>query len=295
MDDDNSPPWFVGLHNLLYVSRAWRWEAERYLYTYVVVPDGKILFFCRTVLSRPDLAKRVRYLKTACNHVDEPTLGDIDYLAAGLQAMPNIRDLTLLTCGDLAPFFPIYNQDTDHWILSSCSFQLYSLHAGFVWNRDLANFVASQPQLRRLILAAPKEDKINTPIPGLVLPNCRCLSAYPFTLPNFAVVPPVTHYGLVLGDHDASDEAQGAAEIGLLGETLKVVTVVRMEGNTPGMVDRPCLAPAQILARFADKTPHVVFLGIWDYHDFVRIVHFLHDSFATNSHCNSLRVTIAIF
>jgi hypothetical protein len=47
-------------YSLALVSRTFRINLEAHFHKYIAVPEKRLLFFCRTILARPDLARRVQ-------------------------------------------------------------------------------------------------------------------------------------------------------------------------------------------------------------------------------------------
>ncbi|KAI0030075.1 hypothetical protein K488DRAFT_88122 [Vararia minispora EC-137] len=265
MDDTSCTTWSVGLHALTYISRAWRSEAERYLYTHIDVPPGNILLLCRTLLARPDLAHRVRKLRFFANLLRPLCEGDLDMLSRTLWSVPNLRDLQMYGLDDdKYGTFSILHDESIFSMLRESRFKLYRFSADLDWCPAMVNFLESQPELRWLDLRGPRSfyHYPGCALPKTALPKCKCMTVEPLILNSFERPPPITHLTLNLCLIPARLEAEAAEQIGMLGDTLRVVTVNRI--NT--LRSEPCLAPARLLARFAERTPHLSFLGIWDLH-----------------------------
>ena len=92
------PPFPYFDYSLALVSRSFRVDVEAQFYKYVAVPEKRLLFFCRTMLARPDLARRVQRLAFTGAVHREPEAADTDLVAQMMKLLVNLKDLSITAC-----------------------------------------------------------------------------------------------------------------------------------------------------------------------------------------------------
>ena len=144
-------------YSLCLVSRTFRANAEIQFYKYVSVPEKRLLYFCRTMFARPDLARRVQRLAFTGAVHREPEPGDTDVVAGMMKLLVNLKDLCISSSiyipetrggasgGAGAGEWPVNRDDVR--ILYDCPFKLERLDCMFTWGEPLARWLATQPQL----------------------------------------------------------------------------------------------------------------------------------------------------
>ncbi|KAI0316179.1 hypothetical protein OF83DRAFT_1173138 [Amylostereum chailletii] len=256
------------LHRFTYVSKAWKYEAERIIYDRVYVRGRNLLLFCRTLIERPDLAKRVRVLEfcTAGKHRRLP--GELDLVKRMFQLVVNLKDLKFwgqpLYEWDVSGDIICVHRDWD--VLKDVPFKLDRFVSSFYWHENLFEFLEQQPALRQFESLGHSNIskewiKGGFIAPEVVLANCKALRLEPYMTHTFTRLPPVTHLHLRLCQRPPIEEAHGAEEVALFGEHLRVLMISRGVNRHR---DDDYLAPAQIFKRFAGKTPKLSVVGMID-------------------------------
>ncbi|KAI0312913.1 hypothetical protein OF83DRAFT_1066428 [Amylostereum chailletii] len=248
---------------LISVSRDWRAEAERYMYSSVCVPNGNILF-CRTIVDRPDLARRVRLLIFNWEGHRPQQPGDFDLVARALRSLVNLTSLSINrsnTCCEygredcLCVFH--YN---DVRILRNVPFSLERFSATFCWNQELIEVLEEHPNIKEFSLNCFVEDDDLLPvIPDNLLQNCERLAFSSNVYARFPNPPKAKHVELSLVHLPPLCEAQAAASMSLFRDSLTTLII-----NRSGQAGDEYLAPYQILAQLAKGTPNLTILGIYD-------------------------------
>jgi hypothetical protein len=82
-------------YSLALVSRSFRVAVEAHFYKYIAVPEKRLLFFCRTMLARPDLARCVQRLAFTGAVHREPEAADTDVVAETMRLLVNLKDLSI--------------------------------------------------------------------------------------------------------------------------------------------------------------------------------------------------------
>ncbi|KAI0316177.1 hypothetical protein OF83DRAFT_1128298 [Amylostereum chailletii] len=265
----NCDPYHLGHFTLLCLSKAWKYEVECALYERVKIPDNNLLLFARTLAARPDLASRVRTLEfiTAGRHPRRP--GERELVRRMFKMLVNLKDLAFRCreAGIGGPENDLIYQAEDEWILADVPFKLDRLVCTFGWGERLFHLLKTQPSLRQF---ESSDDSVWTSewlqasgprASEDVLENCRCMAIVPYMTATFARLPRLTHVRLKLSMRSPVDEAYGAAEVGRFGEDLRVAMIDRF---LVPEADGEYLAPAQIVKKFAEKTPNVTVLGMVD-------------------------------
>ncbi|VDC03373.1 unnamed protein product [Peniophora sp. CBMAI 1063] len=271
MDDlADVPTWDPGLdlHRMLFVSRRWREQAEKYIYTYVRVPMGRILHFFETLSNRPDLAYQVRELYFYGVGLRPPVDGDIECITQGLRSLVRLRDLTIWS--HYIDFmreelYTLYEPKDTHILRGPFPFKLYRFATDILWSEDERDFIQAQEELRILRLSGPRKyDGDSWTMPASALPRLRCLYALPGVLKDFECKPHLTHMHLAFWGHPAQEEAYGADEVCKAAQdTLQLLTVSR-NGCAP---DIPCLSPGSMLQRLipCNSLRYLGFYDEWNY------------------------------
>ncbi|KAI0287504.1 hypothetical protein B0F90DRAFT_1223205 [Multifurca ochricompacta] len=136
-------------YNLSLVSRSFKVDVEAHFYKYVAIPEKKLLFFCRTMIARPDLARRVHRLAFTGAIHREPRSGDKEMVGRTMKLLINLKDLSISSSiyirqeGEKP--WPVHHDDVG--ILYGCTFKLERLACIFTWAEPLAQWLATQPQL----------------------------------------------------------------------------------------------------------------------------------------------------
>lgn len=275
-DDDPDLPTYdseLDLHRFLYVSRKWRAQAERYIYTYVHVTDGQILLFWRTIFDRPDLAIYVKEFHLGGGIAEDIGDGDVDMMVNGLMMLGNLRDLNLWTSQGGSDLNKIITGTSTFILRNPFPFKLFRLCTDLEWSEDLRDFLIAQPDIRILHLSVARDFTASYKLPPTALPKLRCFYACPGILRDFASVPPITHAHIAFHNHDASEEALGAEEVCRLGASLKVLGFARNNW----MPDLAYLSPGALLRAVAASCTNLVILSTYDlWYDWVSL-NFIHE------------------
>lgn len=258
---------------LLRVCRTFRTETERIMYTKPNVPHGRILFFSKTILSRPDLGALIRKLNfTAAAHRPKQP-GDSELVSAMLKLLPNLTNLAISE----GPFDKnVYKTEDwvvgkdDSWIFDGCPFILERYRCHFSWGQGLVDFLSTQPHLREFIHvggAPDNADHVPT-LPEKTLAKCDSLAVPAHTLWGMKVpYTAITHLKLKIWDLSVVDAYAAARSIAPLGGTLKCLCLSRLTGS----VDDEFPSVSSMIKLFAPSTPHLRYLAIYDECDFVSL------------------------
>jgi hypothetical protein len=137
-------------YSLALVSRSFRINVGAHFHKYIAVPWKRLLFFCRTMLARPDVARRVQHLAFTGAVHREPEAADTDVVAETMCLLVNLKDLSIRASMHLRRAgerpWPVHHDDVR--ILHGYTFRLERLACFFSWEERLAQWLATQPQLR---------------------------------------------------------------------------------------------------------------------------------------------------
>ncbi|KAF8265565.1 hypothetical protein EI94DRAFT_1804220 [Lactarius quietus] len=256
-------------YSLALVSRSFRVDVEAHFYKYVAVPEKRLLFFCRTMLARPDLARRVQRLAFTGAVHREPEPADTDVVAETMRVLVNLKDLSITesihsrAVGERQ--WPVHHDDVR--ILEGCAFRLERLACFFSWAEPLAQWLATQPQLRAF-------EHDGYPLGAVrfspdIAPPLLC-SAYlripPYILACFEgrkkPQPVVLRFDMRF--ISVQQEFEAARALRGVCRNLKCLTLTRQTAS------EEYLATSRILKTFADRAPNLTCLALYENIDYVR-------------------------
>ena len=259
-------------YSLALVSRSFRVDVEAHFYKYVAVPEKRLLFFCRTMLARPDLAQRVHRLAFTGAVHREPEPADTDTVAETLRLLVSLKDLSITPSMHLRRAgerpWPVHHDDVR--ILHGCTFRLERLACFFSWAEPLAQWLAEQPQLRAFEHDGYPQGTVrfasaeSSPPPLL---RCAYLRIPPYILACFeeghAKPQPVAlrfdmRFVTVRQEFDAARKLRDVCR------NLKCLTITRQ------ISAEEYLATSRILRTFADRAPNLTCLALYENIDYVR-------------------------
>lgn len=271
-------------YSLALVSRSFRVDIEAQFYKYVAVPEKRLLFFCRTMLARPDLARRVQRLAFTGAVHREPEPGDTDVVAETMRLLVNLKDLSITASNHIRRAeerpWPVHHDDVR--ILDGCTFRLERLACFFSWAEPLAQWLATQPRLitfehdgypqgdvRFPGASAPpaEEDHDGPPQPQLPLLRCTYLRIPPYILACFDGRPKPQPVVLRFDMRfiTVRQEFEAARALRDVCRNLKCLTLTRQTCTT-----EEYLSTSRILRTFADKAPNLTCLALYENIDYVR-------------------------
>ncbi|KAI9436595.1 hypothetical protein H4582DRAFT_2078211 [Lactarius indigo] len=271
-------------YSLALISRSFRVNIEAQFYKYVAVPEKRLLFFCRTMLARPDLARRVQRLAFTGAVHREPEPGDTDVVAETMRLLVNLKDLSITASNHIRLAeerpWPVHHDDVR--ILDGCTFRLERLACFFSWAEPLAQWLATQPQLiafehdgypqgdvRFPGASAPplddKEDHDGAPQPQLPLLRCTYLRIPPYILACFDGRPKPQPVALRFDMRfiTVRQEFEAARALRDMCRNLKCLTLTRQTCTT-----EEYLSTSRILRTFADKAPNLTCLALYENIDY---------------------------
>jgi len=274
-------------YRLCLVSRAFRVDVEAQFYKYVSVPEKRLLYFCRTILARPDLARRVQRLAFTGAVHREPEPGDTDVVAQMMKLLVNLKDLSISAsyylpegpAGAGAGKWPVQHDDVR--ILHGCPFKLERLACIFTWGEPLARWLATQPQL-----VAFEHDGYCDPHVGAgggtgmarladalrdaALLRCAYLRISPYILACFngrAEKPQPVALRFDMRFNTVQQEYDAARALRDICRNLKCLTLTRQTST------EEYLSTSRILKAFAHRAPNLTCLAIYENIDYVRLEH----------------------
>ncbi|TFY81032.1 hypothetical protein EWM64_g2982 [Hericium alpestre] len=254
------------VHEMAEVCWAWRYEVESYIYSSVDVPDTKLLFFARTLVDRPDLARRVRRLAlTPAGHRPKQP-GDIDIVARMFKLLVNMKDLSIIEGPHFQPLEWVISPVADVWIIENCPFSLVRFKSFFAWTPRHVDFLATQPDLREFLLEGGSYAEDIPMIPDTALSHCTSLRADPRLLLGLQVPRAITHLRVDLFHMSEDEELEAAHSIAFLGNQLRSLCINRWIKPD----EEPYARTSDMLRIFAPKTSHLSFLGLYEAHDYSR-------------------------
>jgi hypothetical protein len=270
-------------YNLCLVSRTFGANAEIHLYKHVSVPEKRLLYFCRTMFARPDLARRVQRLAFTGAVHREPEPGDTELVARMMKLLVNLKDL----CISSSIYIPDSSTRTggepererewpvnrdDVRILYDCPFKLERLDCMFTWGEPLARWLATQPQLvafehdgypRGEVRLGSGEDAAR------LMMRCSYLRITPYILECFEGrenKPQPVALRFDMRFITVQQEFNAARSLGDMCRNLKCLTLTRQISTTGEY-----LSTSRILRSFAEKAPKLTCLAIYENIDYVSI------------------------
>ena len=262
-------------YSLALVSRSFRLAVESHFYKYIAIPEKRLLFFCRTMLARPDLARRVQRLAFTSAMHREPEAADTDMIAETMRQLINLKDLSITVSMHSQPSWPA---DIDVRILHGCSFRLERLVCFFSWAEPLVQWLAGQPQLRTFEHASYYSPAIGAA--AVQIPEAPFLigAAYlrisPYILACFEgheVKPQPVVLRFDMHCVTVQQEFEAARALRDICSNLKCLTLTRQTSTT-----EEYLSTSRILRTFADKAPNLTCLALYENIDYVRRSFFIH-------------------
>jgi hypothetical protein len=266
-------------YRLCLVSRAFRVDVEAQFYKYVSVPEKRLLYFCQTMLARPDLARRVQRLAFTGAVHREPEPADTDVVAQMMKLLVNLKDLSISASyycptGDK---WPVHHDDVR--ILDDCPFKLERLGCFFTWGEPLARWLATQPQL-----AAFEHYGHCDPHAGSGTGLVRVVEALrdttflrwaylrisPCILASFnsrADKPQPIALRFDMRFNTVREEYSAGRALRDICSNLKCLTLTRQTSIAE------YLSTSRILKTFADRAPNLTCLAIYENIDYVRVLH----------------------
>ena len=255
------------------VSRSFRIDVEAHFYKYIAIPEKRLLFFCRTMLARPDLARRVQRLAFTGAVHREPEAADTDVVAETMRVLVNLKDLSITASNHLRRAgerpWPVHHDDVR--ILHGCTFRLERLACFFSWAEPLAQWLAGQPQLRSFEHGGYPDGAVRfeggdeAPPPPLM--RCAYLRIPPYILACFdgrEHKPQPVALRFDMRFITVQQEYAAARALRDVCGNLKCLTLTRQTST------EEYLATSRILRTFADRAPNLTCLALYENIDYVR-------------------------
>jgi hypothetical protein len=258
-------------YSLALVSHSFRFDIEAQFYKYVAIPEKRLLFFCRTMLARPDLARRVHRLAFTGAVHREPKDADTDMVAETMRLLVNLKDLSITASIHLrrvgARPWPVHHDDVR--ILDGCTFRLERIACFFSWAEPLVQWLATQPQLIAFEHDGYPlgEEVVRFPAqPQSPLLRCAYLRITPYILKCFEgrkkPQPVVLRFDMRF--ITVREEFEAARALRDVCRNLKCLTLTRQTSS------EEYLSTSRILRTFADKAPNLTCLALYENIDYVR-------------------------
>jgi hypothetical protein len=263
-------------HTFCLVSHMFRANVEFQFYKYVAVPEKRLLFFCRTMFARPDLARRVQRLAYTGAVHREPEPGDTEVVARMMKLLVNLRDLSIPTSiympetgggsGGVREW-PVSRDDVR--ILHDCPFKLERLDCMFTWGEPLARWLATQPQLAAFEHDGYPRGEVRLGQADGTLMRCSYLRITPYILECFEGrdKPQPVALRFDMRFISVQQEFDAARSLGDMCRNLKCLTLTRQVSPTGEY-----LSTSRILRGFAEKAPNLTCLAIYENIDYVSIL-----------------------
>jgi hypothetical protein len=255
---------------------------EAQFYKYVAVPEKCLLHFCRTMIARPDLARRVQRLAFTGAVHREPEPEDTDVVAKMMRLLVSLKDLSIsLSIHAPRPGerqWPVHHDDVH--ILYDCPFKLERLACNFTWGEPLARWLATQPQLVSFEHAGYPQGEVRIGAGDATLLNCAYLRIQPYILACFRgrekkPQPVALRFDMrFISVQQEFDAAQSLRDI---ARNLKCLTLTRQTAT------EEYLSTSRILRTFAHRAPNLTCLAIYENIDYVRVT-----TFPPSPNCSSL-------
>ena len=258
-------------YNFCLVSHAFRADVEFQFYKYVSVPEKRLLYFCRTMFARPDLARRVQRLAFTGAVHREPEPGDTELVARMMKLLVNLKDLCISSSFYIPETgereWPVNRDDVR--ILYDCPFKLERLDCMFTWGEPLARWLATQPQLVAFEHDGYPRGQVRLgPGPGdaAMLMQCAYLRITPYILECFEgrEKPQPVALRFDMRFITVQQEFDAARSLGDMCRSLKCLTLTRQISTTGEY-----LSTSRILRSFAEKAPKLTCLAIYENIDYV--------------------------
>ena len=260
-------------YRLCLVSHAFRVDVEAQFYKYVAVPERRLLFFCRTMIARPDLARRVQSLAFTEAVHRKPEQSDKDVVAEMMKLLVNLKDLSIsesVYLTETGEPWPV--EHIDMRILQDCPFKLERLACIFKWDQPLAQWLATQPQLAAFEHGGFRDDRETVrlaPPRDPTLLRCAYLRISPYILACFdgrEEKPQPVALRFDIRFNTVQEEFAAARALRDVCRNLKCLTLMRQIAT--GSVE--FLSTSRILRTFADRAPNLTCLAIYENIDYVR-------------------------
>ena len=252
------------------MSHSFRVGVEAHFYKYVAIPEKRLLYFCRTMIARPDLAGRVHRLAFTGAVHREPEPGDTDVVAQMMKLLVNLKDLSISSS-----FYP--RQAGEHpWpvchddvrILHDCPFKLERLACIFTWAEPLVQWLSTQPQLATFEHDDYPSGEVRLGASDATLMSCSYLRISPYILSCYdgreKPQPVVLRFDMWL--NTVQEEFRAARSLCNISRNLKCLTLTRHT------LKEEYLSTSRILRTFADTAPNLTCLAIYEDIDYVRIL-----------------------
>ena len=255
-------------YNLCLVSRTFGANAEIHLYKYVSVPEKRLLYFCRTMFARPDLARRVQRLAFTGAVHREPEPGDTELVARMMKLLVNLKDLCIYPWTGPGESVDI----DDVRILYDCPFKLERLDCMFTWDEPLARWLATQPQLVAFEHDGYPRGQVRLGLgddAATLMMQCSYLRITPYILECFEgreKKPQPVALRFDMRFITVQQEFNAARSLGDMCRNLKCLTLTRQISTTGEY-----LSTSRILRSFAEKAPKLTCLAIYENIDYVSI------------------------
>jgi hypothetical protein len=250
---------------------------EAQFYRYVAVPEKRLLYFCRTMIARPDLARRVQRLAFTGAVHREPEPGDTDVVAQMMKLLVNLKDLSISSSihhrQPTERPWPVHHDDIR--ILYGCPFRLERLACIFTWAEPLAQWLATQPQLVAFEHDGYPHGEVSLGASDRTLMKCSYLRIPSYILACYdgrkKPQPVVLRFDMRF--NTVQEEFRAAQSLRDVSRNLKCLTLTRQT------LTEEYLSTSRILRTFADKAPNLTCLAIYENIDYVRILPATHGTF----------------
>lgn len=252
------------LFSLGAVSRAFRDEAERFLYTSARLRGKrKIKSFCVSVIRRPFLAVRLRQLVLFMPPQLDLEVDDLSRIMNALRLCNNLRHLSVFQ--DYSRAIPQLNADAVHsWILDGHSFRLKSLANSYFEPGHLVRFLKHQPSIETLAIKCKGYSGLDSaPLPMLKNLDSSARVVQEFGLDAWQRTTMERLQFSLIGSTD-SEELTTFVALTPFTSTLKSLSIRRKNGDDG-------LDISVLVACVATQLPDLKFLQILDYTAKVRI------------------------
>ena len=267
-------------YGLALVSRTFRANVEYQFYKYVAVPEKRLLFFCRTMLARPDLARRVQRLAFTGAVHRKPKPDDTEVVARMMKLLINLKDLSISSSiympgmmgrgrgkgGGGEGEWPVGRDDVR--ILYDCPFKLERLACMFTWGEPLARWLATQPQLVSFEHDGYPCGQVRLgPADSATLMRCEYLRITPYILECFEgrEKPQPVALRFDMRFISVREELHAARSLGDMCMNLKCLTLTRQTS----LIGGEYLSTSRILRAFAERAPDLTCLAIYENIDYV--------------------------
>ncbi|KAF8189383.1 hypothetical protein BJ912DRAFT_926128 [Pholiota molesta] len=254
------------LHSLCAVSRAFRGEAERLLYTSVKLHrKRKFRSFCLAAIRRPYLVQRLHTLVMLMPPQLDLDADELERISKMLHLATNLRHLHVL--GERPPQMqPTNDEAVQVWIINGHKFKLKTFVNSYFQQHLLIYFLHTQPTIETLVMDCGDitQKRLETAIPDLKnLKRLSCstdsmkelseLHRFPNNLEWLQL-----HWARLSESEELTMLTQLKAQLGRKG-TLRMLSIQRYEGRPGG------LQMSIFLFGLAIHLPHIRCLRVMDY------------------------------